>query len=418
MTSWRDPALALVWSLAVGMLTLYALELGFRLLGSDPAVAAIERAEAAGRPFDPRSRMEVVRDLRARGVDAVPRVVPAGLREQTPDGEFRSQIAIDGREVLPLAGISRRTTVLCNETGEYAIYESDEHGFRNPQGMWDQGAVDLVLLGDSFTIGECVGAGESLSDRLRAHLPATVNLGYSGNSPLLELATLAEYGPALAPRATLWFYFENDLAWFDLGKDRRTPLLMRYLGSDFRQGLLALQPEIDRSLEAIVESTAGRSGDAGPIDRLKKARGGPADRLGRLLRLQKLRSAIGRLRGPRTSSRAETPAYELFGAILSRARETVEAWEGELVFVYLPGVWNFQEEVGVPHGGSAERPERVKALAASLGLRLIDVEAAMHAHDDPLSLFSYRGVSILGPPHMNAAGYAYSAGIVIEQLGR
>jgi hypothetical protein len=278
--------------------------------------------------------------------------------------------------------------------------------------------VDLVLLGDSFTIGACVGAGESPGDRLRAQLPATVNLGYSGNSPLLELAALAEYGPALAPRTTIWFYFENDLAGFDLGKDQRTPLLMRYLESDFTQGLLALQPEIDRSLEAIVESTAGQAGDGGPIDRLKKVRGGPAGRLGRFLRLQKLRRAIGRLRGPYLSSGAETPAYELFGAILSRARETVAAWGGELVFVYLPGVWNFQEGVGAPHGESAETPERVKALATSLGLRLIDIEAAMHAHEDPLSLFSYRGVSVLGPPHMNAAGYAYSAGIVIEQLGR
>ena len=41
-------------------------------------------------------------------------------------------------KLLPLGGISRTETVLCNRyTPHYVTYHSDEHGFRNPPGVWD-----------------------------------------------------------------------------------------------------------------------------------------------------------------------------------------------------------------------------------------------------------------------------------------
>jgi hypothetical protein len=407
---------ALLPGLLIAILAHYLIELALRTSRPDPGLKAIERAEALGRPFDHRSRREVVRALRASGIDAVPRLVPAALREATPQGEFRSGISFEGREMLPLAGPSQRTTVLCNEAGEYAIFESDEHGFRNPLGIWDSAPVELLLLGDSFTIGECVGTGESLGDRLRSQVPDTINLGYSGHSPLFELATLVEYGPRLRPRTTLWFYFENDLAWFDIGKDRNTPLLMRYLEPDFRQGLIAIQPEIDASLRSRIEASLAQGEDSGPAERLSKARRSAIRRIADFLRLTKLRSEIGWLRRAHSPSREAPPDFELFAEILTRATATVESWEGELVLVYLPGVWNFEKRPRVPRWRPADMPERVKQVGTSLGLRLIDVESAMRAHDDPLSLFSYRGLSVLGSPHLNAEGYAFIAGVVAKRL--
>ena len=418
MRRWRNPTLALALGLAVAALLLYGAELMLRVSSPDPGLAAVDRAAAVGRPSDARSRMAVVDDLRARGIEAVPRLVPSRLLEESPEGRLRSRISLGGRELLPLSGISRRSTVLCSETGQYAIYPSDEHGFRNPTGLWQSGSVDLLLLGDSFTLGECVPPGADLGDQLRARIPATLNLGYSGNSPLMELATLAEFGPSLAPRQVLWFFFENDIAWFDLGKDRRTPLLMRYLDAEFTQGLVALQTEIDRSLEALVDEAAGGLDDGGPIHRLDEVRGGLGRRLTSFLRLKKLRTLLGRLRAPAAAGTREPPDFALFARILAQAKEMVESWQGELVVVYLPGVWKFHEQARTPSWGSDENRERVLAVVASLGLRLIDVEGAMRQHDDPLSLYSYRGLSILGSPHMNAEGYAFTAKVVLEELDR
>ncbi len=170
----------------------YAIEGALRLLDEDSAWVAIQRAEREGHPFDERARMEVVRDLRAHGIDAAPRIIPAALLVETPDGSLRSRVRIDGEEVLPLAGISRKQVVSCNETGEYPVYASDEHGFRNPPGLWAQAPITLALIGDSFTLGECVPSEASIGGRLRRQFPHTVNLGMGGHGPLLQLATLRE----------------------------------------------------------------------------------------------------------------------------------------------------------------------------------------------------------------------------------
>ena len=89
----------------------------------------------AGRPVDLRSRVAVVRDLRAQGVDAVPRV---------PGGNQFVVSRSDGHVLPILAGVSMATTVHCNESGQYTIYDADEHGFNNPRGLHGQGPLQVA----------------------------------------------------------------------------------------------------------------------------------------------------------------------------------------------------------------------------------------------------------------------------------
>lgn len=413
----RSRILALAFGCLVAGAILYAGELALRVTRPDPALAAIEAAAAAGRPWDPRTRREVVEDLRAKGVQAVPRIVPAGLLEEEVPGELRSRLSLEGRELLPLAGISRRTTVLCNETGSWAVFESDEHGFRNPPGSWPDAAtaapVELLLLGDSFTMGECVAPGDNVAERLRARLPRTLDLGYSGNSPLLELATLVEYGPILRPRIVLWLYFENDLSWFDLGRSSRSPLLMRYLEPGFQQGLASLQPQIDGLLEELLAARPEEPGRDGPWARLEELES--ARSLGDFLRLEQLRRRLGALRGARGVPR-EPPDYALFTRILERAAAITAGWNGRLALVYLPGVWNFDPHASGPRFADPKARERLRGIAGSLGLPFVDVHGAFEADPDPLGLYSYRGESRVGSPHMNARGYALVAHTIESSL--
>lgn len=37
---------------------------------------------------------------------------------------------------MPLGGIANATTILGNEIGTRILYESKEHGFNNPRGIW------------------------------------------------------------------------------------------------------------------------------------------------------------------------------------------------------------------------------------------------------------------------------------------
>ena len=73
-----------------------------------------------------------------------------GLLKQDADGTLKSKITINGTDVLPLAGISNIVTVLCNESGKYEIYESDEHGFHNPKALWNSRPFDIAAVGRFF----------------------------------------------------------------------------------------------------------------------------------------------------------------------------------------------------------------------------------------------------------------------------
>lgn len=86
-------------------------------------------AEKFGVKFDTRDRIEVLIDAQARGIDAVPAVYPSALLELQPGGSLKSTIHINGAEVLPLGGISNKTSLLCNEAGDYIFYESDNTVF-------------------------------------------------------------------------------------------------------------------------------------------------------------------------------------------------------------------------------------------------------------------------------------------------
>ena len=171
-----------------------------------------ESARKAGIHFDRRTRIEVVQDLEATGVDAVPGISPSFVLKSSGKNTYKSTLRLDGHELLPLGSISDRVTVHCNELGEYTIYKSDDHGFNNPKGHWALKPIDVALLGDSFTLGACVPTGKSFAALVADAYPATLNLAADSNGPLLELATLREYLEDVRPRIVVWVYYEgNDL---------------------------------------------------------------------------------------------------------------------------------------------------------------------------------------------------------------
>ena len=202
-------------------------------------------ARRLGLPYDDRQRVEVVRDLRSAGQDAWPVPFPIYLLGHA-----------DTQGLLPLGGVSGVPTVLFNEVGSYVTYRSDERGFRNPPGMWSVDGLQLAAVGDSYTQGMCVKDHESAIDLIRVAYPRTLNLGMSGDGPLLELATLKEYLPELRPPRVLWFYFEgNDLV-LDLDMERKSRSLTAYLKPGHRQNLL--DPAVTQTGIAVAQDDKGR----------------------------------------------------------------------------------------------------------------------------------------------------------------
>ncbi len=358
---------------------IYFSEFALFLLTPDSNLVAAKRA---GITFDPRTKLEVVEDLRARDIDAYPSVsVPIDLHVGMP---------------YPLGGVSEKTTVQCNESGTYVVYESDEHGFNNPIGSWTR-QPQIVIIGDSFAHGFCVRSPQDLAGQLRASGLDVLNLGNFGNGPLTEFAVLREYARPVKPPVILWMYFEgNDLE--DLEAEQASQLLMRYyLEDDFSQDLMKRQGEADRFLKQYVEdriraerlSLGKVPGFKGFYNRLA------ASEIGRGMTLARTRTSIANL------FHRDRPNLSLFEGILKKSRNLTSSWGGQFYFVYLPDYGRYAAKVDQDtyrHRGE------VLSIVKTLDIPVIDIHSAFAAHPDPLSLFPFRKNNHYGP-----AGYRLAA---------
>lgn len=409
-----NAALALV-STVVAM---YALETGLRLFAPEPAwyrpVEACRSGEGAtmgvnqiherncraahalSLPFDTRSRMVVILDEEARGNPVVPAIHPTTL--------LTTQLhADDGMEILPLGGIARTSTVYCNESGPFVLYDSDEHGFRNPTGR--HAARGVVLVGDSFTKGLCVPWDSTVPGRLERSVEGVLSLGVDGNGPLLQLATFREFALPLQPRTVIWLFYEgNDLQ--DLELEGRNALLHRYLEPEYAQGLRARQPEIDRMLQAMVDQQRGNAEQE--LDRLALG----TQREAQVATGSRVLSFLfaGRSRAVVRETVAKKPVAAipfdsvLFAHVVDRLLDDVRSGDGELLFVYLPA-W---ERFGAPVHRNRHR-NAVLRVVQQRAIPVVDLVPVFRDTGDPLRFFPFR---LSG--HYTAEGY----GLVAAEIAR
>jgi hypothetical protein len=333
-----------------------------------------------GVEIDTRDMREVIGDMRKQGIDAVPFVSPTNnLFDKQPDGSYKSALNIQGTEVMPLAGISNKFTVMCNENGYYATYEADEHGFHNPRGIWRSRRFEVAVLGDSFPHGYCVPSDKNFVATIRQRYPALLNLGIAGNGPLANLATFKEYVTQFTPKIVLWFHFvDNDLT--DLQRERKS-LLSRYLQDGFTQNLRARQNDIDMAM----------TGEIGRLMTRPKKKSWHAhvkDRLLEYVKLSTLRQKSGLIGGENTDEMKaaadllSSDNMDVFRNSLLQVKAGVEKWGGEFYFVYLPS-WSLYTNVD-------EQGKKVLALVRTLGIPIIDLYPVFQGHSDPLSLFPFR----------------------------
>lgn len=346
-------------------------------------------------------KLRVLAELCGRGVDAYPGIEPARfVWAREPEGP--TSILIDGLRLLPLAGIARKQTIDCKEGADWLIYKTDEHGFHNPPGLWDAAPLDMAAVGDSFTAGMCVPSDENMVAHLRRRHPATLNLGMAGNGPLLMLAQLREYLPAVRPKVVLWCHFlGNDL--LDLRKERAHPVLARYLEEGFRQGLLERQGAVDRAVGEYVESYLVPT-------LVRRSRTWPP--LENILGLRNVRSRLNLGFADPYATAPTEEEYHLFETVLASAKASVERWGGKLYFVGLPPWSEPPRQIGERAQVQVDRESklRVLAIARRLDLTVIDVQEAFALHPAPESLFACPKC------HYSSEGYRLAAKTVLAVL--
>jgi hypothetical protein len=354
------------------------------------------RAEEVGAPFDTRSKLQVLEDLRSEGIDAYPTIIPGLFAEI-------GGLVLEGEKLFPLSSISNKTCLYCNENGPWIIYKSDEHGYRNPPGSYDKDKIDIITFGDSYTQGACVFGDEEIAGRLRNVGFRVLNLAHSGSSLQIQLATLKEYAEpvGIEGKVVLLFYFEgNDLE--ELTAHRNSPILMNYLkDADFSQGLINRQEEIDRALAKYLD----REIEKEKSKRVKKDDYWYEKPFVKVLKLSYLRWRLGLnffasvvpFPAAQPAQSSTPPPFDLLREALSLMRDRVASLGGDFHFVYLPH-WS-QYGQSSPERGARYR-DQVLTIVEDLDVSIIDVHEAFMEHPDPLSLFPFR---VEG--HYNAAGY-------------
>lgn len=363
---------------------LYLVELILTFFAFDQSQKRLEAAKELGIEYDQRTKLEVIDSLIAEGIDTVPVIHVANLLEVI--GTNKEDI----NQLFPLGGISNKTTVYGNESGEYLIYKSDRYGFHNPDSQWDFQTIEWLLTGDSFAHGANVKPGQEIAAQLRSISDnSAISLGIGGNGPLLEYAALIEYGKILKPKKVLWVYFEGNDLTSNLKIEKSNPLLMQYMKDGFTQNLINRQEEIDSSLEKYIMKEKMRA-EKQPL---------LSNHL--WIRLHLVRKLLG------VDLEFDIP---LFSKILTKAKAEVEAWGGEIYFVYLPEYNRYSSPV-LSHD-QYKRKSEIKKTLKSLDIPVVDIhQEVFFSHPDKLALFPLRI-----PGHYNADGYSRVANAIIKAI--
>jgi hypothetical protein len=303
--------------------------------------------------------------------------------------------------IMPLSMSSNLPWVYCNEGGFWATSKTDRYGFNNDDQAWAGKGRRIMLLGDSFAIGGCVNQPDTVAGQLRQMGYSAVAAATPGSGPLIELASLREYGTVFRPDVVVWFYFDPhmlhrlatyrpDKGW---GGEAHSASLMRYLNPTHTQNLAHRQGEVDALWDHIYdrrdEYTAimNTTANAAALRRDK---------------VNQIRQKLGyKTLGPDEQISIDA-AMDLFLDILKQAKRETESWGGKLVFASYSHIERFRA------GETSNRDEFLPRIEA-LGIPVVDVDAAILATGDPMAHFPFRGrptpFQSGGWSHFNEAGY-------------
>ena len=313
---------------------------------------------------DIKTKFEIYKDRKKINDKVVMRVSPNSyLKKKYP--------------IFPLSGISNSETIYCNENEYYSIYQSDRYGFNNPDEEWNKKEIEYLLVGDSFAHGACVNRPNDIASVLRNLSGKSVlNLGYGGNGPLIEYATLREYLNKNVKKI-LWIYFTNDPQ--NLQNEEKKDILINYLNNlTFSQNLKLKQKEINNlALKKIkIEMNEVIKKNSFKYELLKFAK---------LNQIRKKLLLRAPLPIPKPSSN--------FKKILNLTKDLAYQNNAKLYFIYLPGDPKSKIK-------NNDNYNFVKNLVNELQIPFIDIQKEVIEKElNPYELYPNKG------GHFNIKGY-------------
>lgn len=329
----------------------------------------------------------------------------------------------NGTKVIPLSGISKRETILCNELGYFAKYESDNYGFNNPSN-WKNN-YDFLLLGDSIVEGYCVNEENNIAGKLKKHLKkkdSVLNLGRGANGPLKNYAILKEYIDLINVKNILFFYTAgNDL--IDLDKEIKDSLLKRYyMEIEYDQELHKLQKLIDENMIIKTECAVSKYFEMKKKTLKKSYHIYKFIKLNRTVRFKNKFFRELKHQGEDAENTNEFSTKYIFENLINNEFKEIIRLSYELAnqkkinfyFVYVPSYFsshkNFMGKEIITHMNDQYYSD-ILSVINDLEIPLIDLKAELFKEDsDPLSILPFRTYG-----HFNENGNRLISDIIISK---
>lgn len=301
-------------------------------------------------------------------------------------------------KIFPLSGVSYSKTINCNENGYYSFFQSDRFGFNNPDQIWDLKEIDLVLVGDSFVLGNCVNYPDDISSVLNKQM-ITLNLGYAGNGPLIQLASLIEYYPKKSGNV-IWFFFEgNDMS--DLKIEKKNEILLKYLNDvGFQQKLKEKQGLVNSLIENKISKRMSDEQNSYEIE--KKI----TFKLKKFFKLSEMRKQI--FNSIYLKKNFSNEEFIFFEKIIKYAKDLSEKNKSKFYFVYLPDLSRYKL------GLNNNTYEKIQEIVNRNNINFIDIKSSVFDKEQyPENLFPFRSRG-----HYNVEGYFKVSNQIIEILNK
>ena len=197
------------------VVSIYLLNLlvGFHYYLTSTTYKNNKRYKELGIKFDHRDPATFIKDSGSKNL--FPLITPSELMKKN-------------QKIVVLSGMPKKKYIQCNEYGSYKKIITDEFGFNN---LSKDLSFDILLAGDSFAHGVCVEQENETHNLLNDEGYNTYSIGYSGNGPLLTLASLIEVKNYIEFDKIVWLFFRNDF--YDILWESKNINLKKYLKKDF-----------------------------------------------------------------------------------------------------------------------------------------------------------------------------------------
>jgi len=347
--------------------------------------------EKFNQKVDTRSKIEIQKDLKKKGIDVALLVTPFRMLPEEGIPYYENDNLISKDKILPLSGISNKLYVGGSESGDYKFYKSDRYGFNNLDNDWDRDDV-ILIIGDSFAHGDYLNFEENFTGNLRRFFrKGVLSLAQPNNGPLLELATLKEYGKNLDTQTIIWMYYEgNDLTEFI--EEKKSKILIKYLSKNFSQNLIFKQKKIENSYEIYISKKIEQYGldDNTNHREILSMRDSSNNAFISTIKLQRLREFLFSLSTEKIKNFSHKNTTSLFREVLKEAKRISDEKNATFYFVYLPSSTRYLENYNDNLKKKKYYRKEILKIVKELNINLIDIyEEIFRDHKNPLAFFHF-----------------------------